>query len=264
MAHVDGLSRLTVGAITVLSLPRELLIAGQTLDRWVETTVSQERDDLRCEDGVWKKRLDGEPARPWVPLIPNTLRDWYLAHCHEHQWAGHPGVETTLKVARRFGWWKHMARDTEDFVKRCSKCQQRNTPNRLNPPIQRPEIPSRVGQIVGIDFVGPLPGRHSTKHILTVVDHYSKHAEAYITNDCTAATTARILTTKYIPSYGAPEQIVSDRGTAFTSRLMQELCETWEIRHIRTSAYHPQANGVCERFHRTLANVIAKVQKDDN
>ena len=112
-----------------------------------------------------------------------------------------------------------------------------------------------------MDFVGPLTTRNGSKYLLTAVDHFTKYAEAYIVPDTTAETVSRCLALKYIPVHGVPDRLVTNRGTAFTSALIQSLCQTWGTRKIQTTAYHPQSNGVCERFHRTLANIVAKVAR---
>jgi len=64
---------------------------------------------------------------------------------------------------------------------------------------------------------------------------------------------------EYFPRHGIPERILSDQGTNFTSSLVKALCRAYGIRKLQTTAYHPQCNGVVERFHRTLAGIIAKL-----
>ena len=112
-----------------------------------------------------------------------------------------------------------------------------------------------------MDFVGPLTTSTGKKYLLTAVDHFTKYAEAYVVPDCSAETVSRCLVNRYIPVHGVPDRLITDRGTAFTSTIIQSLCRTWGARKIQTTAYHPQSNGVCKRFHRTLANIIAKVTK---
>ena len=53
-------------------------------------------------------------------------------------------------------------------------------------------------------------------------------------------------------SYGVPEEIVLDNGGKFKAQLMEEVLGTMGIQQIRTSPYHPEANGAIECMHGTL------------
>lgn len=55
-----------------------------------------------------------------------------------------------------------------------------------------------------------------------------------------------------------PSQVLSDRGAAFLSRLLKEICNLLGVKKINTMAYHPQTNGLTERFNRTLTDMLAK------
>src|SRR3954452_23354528 len=58
--------------------------------------------------------------------------------------------------------------------------------------------------------------------------------------------------------------ILSDRGTHFRNKLVEELCEKFEIKHKLSAPYHPQTNGLVERFNRTLCEALAKVSEKEN
>ena len=72
----------------------------------------------------------------------------------------------------------------------------------------------------------------------------------------TAPTVAKALITGWIATYGVPTKITTDQGVQFDSHLFDELMRTLGTRHFRTTAYHPQANGIIERWHRTLKSAI--------
>jgi transposase InsO family protein len=71
-----------------------------------------------------------------------------------------------------------------------------------------------------------------------------------------AADCATALFTGWIQRFGVPAYITSDRGAQFTSSLWQALCSLLSITHIQTTAYHPQSNGLVERFHRRLKDSL--------
>ena len=64
------------------------------------------------------------------------------------------------------------------------------------------------------------------------------------------------LTNGWIARFGVPSIITLDRGVQFTSQIWQILCKTLRIKHVVTTAYHPQSNGLVEQFHRQLKNAL--------
>jgi hypothetical protein len=94
------------------------------------------------------------------------------------------------------------------------------------------------------------------------VDHFTKWAEAFAITNHTASTVAKVLVAQIFSRYGTPKQILSDQGPEFESELFKELLRWMEIDKIRCSPYRPSTNAACERFHRTLNSMLAKVIKD--
>lgn len=76
------------------------------------------------------------------------------------------------------------------------------------------------------------------------------------TRDQSANTTAQALYNNLIQTFGCPERILTDRGASFESSLMKELCQLYGCQKSRTTAYHPQGNGACERFNQTLLGLL--------
>ena len=105
---------------------------------------------------------------------------------------------------------------------------------------------------VHIDLVGPLPTSNSNKYLLTCVDRYTRWPEAIPIADITAETVAKAFVDRWIAVFGAPDTITTDRGRPFESRLFAELTKLLGTTRIRTTAYHPAANGLVERFNRQI------------
>jgi len=80
--------------------------------------------------------------------------------------------------------------------------------------------------------------------------------------DLAASSVARALMVHVFSRFGAPWQLLTDRGTEFESELFSELMKWMEIDKLRTTAYHPSCNGTVERFHRTLNSMLGKVVND--
>ena len=97
---------------------------------------------------------------------------------------------------------------------------------------------------------------------LVFQDHFTKYVLAYVTPDQTAKTIAKFLYGGFISIFGAPARLLSDRGTSFTSNIIQELCEILGIQQLWTMPYQPQANGLVRRSHQTIMCMIGKLGED--
>ena len=99
-------------------------------------------------------------------------------------------------------------------------------------------------------------------NVLVFQDHFTKHVLAYVTPDQTAKTMAKFLYGGYISIFGALARLLSDRGTSFTSSIIEELCKILGIQWLWTMPYHPQTNGLVERSHQMIMHMIWKLGED--
>jgi len=109
---------------------------------------------------------------------------------------------------------------------------------------------------VNVDIVGPLPPSAGYNYLFTVVDCYTRWPEAIPMVDISAASCAQAFCLHWIGRFGAPQDITSDRGAQFTSELWHQVSVLLGSQLHLTSAYHPQANGMVERFHRHLKSSL--------
>ena len=105
---------------------------------------------------------------------------------------------------------------------------------------------------LNLDLVGPLPQAEGHSYLLTVIDRFSRWTEAIPLTEITASACAKAFLRHWVARYSVPRHLVSDQGRQFTSSLWRELMSLLGISHSMTTAYHPQSNGLIERFHRTL------------
>ena len=120
-----------------------------------------------------------------------------------------------------------------------------------------PILATHPMQIVHIDFL-TIESRKTDKddNVLVVTDQFTRFAQAFVTISQTAQATAKTLSDKYFVYYGFPEMIISDQGRNFESRVISELCKFGRVKKLRTSSYHQQSNGQCERFNATLLSML--------
>ena len=105
---------------------------------------------------------------------------------------------------------------------------------------------------INIDIVGPLPFSAGLTYLLTIIDRNTRWSEAIPLKGITSSECAQALITGWVARFGVPGDISSDRGSQFTSSLWSEIAGRLGVKLHHTSAYHPQANGMIERFYRSL------------
>jgi len=101
----------------------------------------------------------------------------------------------------------------------------------------------------------------------TFVDTYSKIAAAKLYSTKTPITAADLLNDKVLPffeEYGMGLiRILTDRGTEYCGRPEAHDYQLYlalnDIEHTKTKVRHPQTNGICERFHKTILNEFYQV-----
>ncbi|CAC5368609.1 unnamed protein product [Mytilus coruscus] len=96
------------------------------------------------------------------------------------------------------------------------------------------------------------------RYVLTVMDYFSKWPEAFPLKSKTASEVASKLRST-ICRFGVMEEIVSDQGGEFNSKITKNFTQSYGIKHVTTSPYHPQSNGTVERFNQTLKNMLNKM-----
>ena len=190
-------------------------------------------------------------------VLPHALIDDVLIMCHEG-FSGHLGIDKTLaKVSDKF-FWDSMTRDVKAFCESCEICCARKNTIVQRAPLGSITHPKKPFDTIGMDFLGPLPETtNGSKYVLVITDYATRWVEAFATKDMKATTVARILINEIICRHSAPIEILSDQGRNFLSEIITEVCKYFSINKIQTTAYHPQTNGLTERFNATLCQMLS-------
>ena len=110
---------------------------------------------------------------------------------------------------------------------------------------------------IATDILGSLPETDKkNRYILVISDYFTKWVEAFPIPDQRAETVAKCLVDEVISRFGVPGYIHSDQGRQFESELYQEVCFLLDIKKTRTTPYHPQSDGMVERFNKTLEALL--------
>ena len=106
--------------------------------------------------------------------------------------------------------------------------------------------------------MGPLPEiENGNSYVLSVGDYFTRWMEAYPIRNREAMTVAQKLVDEFFCRFLTPEQLHSNQGSQFESRLISEICKLLNIHKCHTTPYHPQGDGLVERFNRTLLDMLA-------
>ena len=260
----------------VLASSAEELRASQEADPTlvaVREAVSGAEDDRSSnyfkKDGLLYHRRKhaaggaGEDSAVEQLVLPKKFRKAVLNLAHSVPTAGHLGKRKTAdRILQRFHW-PGVHRDVASYCKGCAECQKLSRGKVCRVPLVPLPVISVPFERIAMDIVGPLPrSSHGNRYVLVVCDYATRYPEAMAMRSVEAERVAEELVTLFA-RVGIPKEILTDQGTNFTSMLLQELYRLLHIRHIRTSPYHPQTDGLVERFNRTLKMMLRKTAVEE-
>ena len=230
---------------------------------WEGRCLLQQSKMLHVLDGVlWRRFLNGGTTHHQL-LLPSMLRDDVLGKLHDDVWGGHLGEAKLMHRVQERYYWPGYSESVKVWCRTCVKCARRKSPIPQRKASMQTIQAGYPMQVVAVDIMGPLPETDDgNKYVLVAVDYFTRWTEAYGIRNQEAATVAKKLVDEVFCRFSPPEQLHSDQGRQFESDLIQELCKLLQVRKTRTTPYHPQCNGVVERFNRTLLDMLSTTVGD--
>jgi transposase InsO family protein len=213
--------------------------------------------------------------------VPTSLRspiiEWY------HNMLMHPGVQRMEETLKMHFAWPGLTEDVHKFVQACPECQcfkhQRKQYGKV--PTQEPVI--TPWEVVAVDLTGPwtVPSNNQSRNrggnrggnrgdnsnrtsdetavtlmCLTIIDIATQWVEIVRIPSKDAVVVAKKFDQVWLSRYPRPLRCIHDQGSEFTGFEFQELLDSYGIRSSPTTVQNPTANGVLERVHQTMSNML--------
>ena len=187
------------------------------------------------------------------------MRPDVLAALHDNM--GHQGLQRTTTLLRQRAYWPGMHDDAKAYIERCTRCHLNRQPR--GKPAMGHLLATRPLEVLAIDFTVLEPSSDGRENVLVMTDVFTKFTQAIPTRDQRAQTVARVLHEEWIVRFGLPQRIHSDQGRNFESHLIRQLCDLYGVEKSRSTPYHPEGNAQCERFNRTMHDLIRSLAPEN-
>ena len=234
-----------------------------TLASYMQKAKEQEGKPRPDQDaGEWYFLKDGVLYRQSGPsaqlMVPQGARGTVLTLGHSIPWAGHLGKNKTVARIKRHFFWPGIGGAVAQFCRSCPECQQAPVKGPPRAPLQPLPIISVPFQRLGMDVVGPVEKtKAGNRFMLVVTDYATKYPEVFPLKSVKARYVAACLV-QLFSRVGFPCEILTDQGSNFMSTLLKQVYHLLGIKSLRTTPYHPQTDGLTERFNQTIKHMLRK------
>ena len=188
---------------------------------------------MEIQDGILKVRMRVKNRNTWTIVCPKQLR---LVIIQQYHGQHHSGVNKTYRRIKLKWFWPGLTSQIRTSVRRCEICQAAKHSNPNKKEYQQRLFAGRPWQVLSVDLVGPFSGSpRGNTMILVLSDHFTRWRDAIAIRDGTTQSIAEALERHVFCYFGVPERIHTDKGAAFESASMRELCKVWGVNKSRTT-----------------------------
>ena len=241
---------------------RDHLADEQKVDDSLQSAWKEEEDrdndEFDVRDGfVYKIESRQGPVTRTRLAVPQQRRQVLLKLAHSSTWAAHLGRRKALErlTALFLARYDSRCEETNSGVCRLSKRQDRESSTSEFAHYHNTLSKDSYGCCLSISC-----NCKENRYILTHMDMATRFPEAIPLRRVDAESVVEAMI-KFFNFVGFPQERLIDRGTNFTSCLMQEVSKRLGIERLFTSPYHSQSNGMLERWHSTMKAMLRKSGK---
>ena len=191
-------------------------------------------------------------------VLPQQCRAVVLRLAHDIPLAGHLSIKKTRERVLQCYYWPGILSDVATYYRTCEVCQRSQSWHPVKAKMVTMPLISKPYQRITMDFVGPLPcTQRGNRFILTLCDYATRYPEAVAVPSTETSRIPKALVAVFA-RVGVPDEILSNQGSNFMSTLLEEVYRLLNIRIICTTPYHPQTDGLVERFNGTVKPMLKK------
>jgi len=197
-------------------------------------------------------------------IVPNALRRRLFDQAHAGPLAAHLGSDRTLAQLRDSYYWPGISKDVKTWCNACDVCaRSKGPPARARGEMVKVTAAAPM-DLVAVDILSGLPQSDDGSTCMIVAVYYmTKWAEAYALPNEEASTCMNALYNVFFSRFGMPNQLHSDHGRNFESKLFGELTKLAGIRRTRTTPFHPRSDGQTERINKTILGMLRATAYDN-
>jgi hypothetical protein len=156
-----------------------------------------------------------------------------------------------------------MVLDCYNTVENCHECSRERVTLQSNSEAIKLFPAEAPLEDIAMDLLGELPRTpRGNTYLLVIVDRFSKLVRTVPLGNTSSCSLARAFANHWVFIFGPPKTVLTDKGSNFTSKFMNEFHRTLGIKAKMTTAYHPQTNGQTERYNRTIVSALRKFCSD--
>ena len=195
--------------------------------------------------------------------IPCVKLSWWptLVIREVHDYLGHQGYDRTLAMMRDRVFFPGMSAFVQRYVDMCRTCRVANGKvTEFAAPLQ-PIRTTRPFELWHMDYL-TLELRGTPKDVIIFTDHYSSLVFAKQTRNQKARAAAEAFMELVVSIFGFPERLMSDQGQNFMSIMLKEVKELGDVASSKTTPYHPQSNGKCERQNSVIIRILRTLEEE--
>ena len=265
--RVPKISGLDVGPDQISQMQEEdptLARARQLVETKISVKSGKAKVSFVKKKGLLYRVHGREGVDSTQLVVPKKLREQVMRLAHDPPMGGHQGGKRTREKIWALYYWPGMCAEIRRFCASCPECQKIVPKGRVSRvPLQKMPLVDEPFQRVAVDIVGPITpvSDRGNRYILVIVDYATRYPEAVPLKSIEAEKVAEALWGVW-SRVGIPREILSDQGTQFMSNVMAEVNRLLAIDGKCTTPYHPQCNGLVERFNGTLVAMCKKLAQE--